>query len=290
MEFALIVAAAGLRLSLPLIYAAMGGFLSERSGVINMALECFLLVGAFSAASMTSLHESLLLGWSSAFLFGAVAGLIYGLIVIYGRADQIIIGTAMNLAAIGAIPFVSKIVFNSTGSTPSLPIELQTHWLPIIFAVLVVVGVGFMYRKTSFGLWIHSAGENPTALIAAGVDVSKVRLISVAVGAGIAALGGATLSTSLASNYSPMMSAGRGFIALAALIFGRWKPIPACIACLFFGVIDGLQIQLQGTQIMGVAIPVQFVQVAPYLITIMALAGFFGRSQAPKALGKPAGL
>ena len=286
MELLFIVFAAGLRMSLPLVFASLGGFMSERSGVINMALECFLLVGAFTAASVTSLSGNWLLGWSLAFALGTAAGLIYGLIVIKGRADQIIIGTAMNLFAIGTIPFISKIIFNSTGSTPSLPIELQTPSLPWILLVLVICLVTFLYRKTAFGLWLHSAGENPEALVSAGVDVSKIRLISVSAGAGIAALGGATLSMCLASNYSPQMSAGRGFIALAALIFGRWKPIPACLACLFFGVIDGLQIQLQGISLGGVKIPVQFIQIVPYAFTILALAGFLGRAQAPKALGR----
>jgi simple sugar transport system permease protein len=146
--------------------------------------------------------------------------------------------------------------------------------------------IHFWYHYTSSGLWVQFAGEHPEALLSSGVSPKKVRWFFVILGGALAAWGGATLSIFLASSYSPLMSAGRGFMSLAALIFGRWKPIPTLLACLFFGFTDALQIQLQGVQVYGHLIPVQFVQILPYIITILAVSGVVGSTNPPKALGQ----
>lgn len=277
---------ATLRSSCPLIFPAMGGLLSERSGVVNIALEGFMLFGAFSASCFALQSGHPWMGWAAAFGCGLVAAVFYAWATIEMKVDQIIAGTALNLFAIGFIPFLSKIIFNSTGSTPSLPLEARFSYEPLVMAALVVLLVFGLIKYTRFGLWILTAGENPKALQACGVSVRQVRWASVLLSGGLAAWGGATLSLALASSYSPLMSAGRGFMALAALITGKWKPLPTLITCLLFGLIDTLQIRLQGVEVGGIRIPVPFIQILPYVLTLIVLAGFVGATRAPKAIGK----
>lgn len=276
-----------MRMSTPLIFASMAGLFSERSGVVNIALEGFMLVGAFVGAVVAHYTGSPWLGWICAFVAGSLFSSIYGVFALKLVADQIVAGTAMNLLAIGCIPFATKILFNSTGSTPSLAMDARLSTEPLLVAALVVAFTIYVIRRTRWGLWILFAGEHPAALQSSGVRVERVRWMSVLLSGGLAAWGGATLSLALASSYSPLMTAGRGFIALAALIFGRWKPLPTVAACLFFGLTDAIQIRLQGSELGGVAVPVQFIQILPYVITLITLAGGLGRSRPPKALGKP---
>jgi simple sugar transport system permease protein len=272
-----------LRLATPLIFAAMAGLLSERSGVIQIALEGFMLVGALAAAVATTLSGHPWLGLAAASAAGMVLSLIYAFFVLQVRADQIVTGTAVNLFAFGICPFITKILFDSTGSTPPIELEnrLQSEFL--FLALAVVVAVALLVRFSRFGLWIQFAGESPQALQSAGVSVQKVRWLCLAACGALAGWGGASLSISLASAYSPNMTAGRGFMALAALIFGRWRAGPAFAACLLFAFVDAVQIRMQGT---STWIPVSIVQILPYLVTIIALVGFFGHSRAPKGLGK----
>jgi len=277
---------AGLRMATPMIFASMGGFVSERSGVVNIALEGFMLTGAFAAAVIAYHTHSAWLGWGGALLAGAAVGALYGFFVITLKADQIVTGTAINILTAGVMPFLTKILFNSTGSTPGLPLADRFSFEPLIMAFILVAVLTYWYTQTHSGLWLQFAGEHPGALLAAGVSVRKVRWVSVIASGGLAALGGASLSTFLASSYSPMMTGGRGFMALAALIFGRWKPLPTLGACVFFGLTDALQIRLQGVHLGTMEVPVQFIQILPYVVTIIALAGFFGKSQAPRFLGK----
>lgn len=277
---------AALRMATPMIFAAMGGLMSERSGVVNIALEGFMLVGAFTAAVVAYHTHSIWLAWGVTLIAGALIGGLYALFVIELKADQIVTGTAINILTVGAMPFLTKILYNSTGSSPSLPMDDRFSFEPIVMAILLVSGLTYWLYQTHSGLWVQFAGEHPEALSSAGVSVRKVRWFSVILSGTFAALGGATLSTFLASSYSPMMTGGRGFMALAALIFGRWKPLPTLAACLFFGFTDALQIRLQGVTVGGAEVPVQFIQILPYVVTIIALAGFFGKSQSPKALGK----
>lgn len=274
-----------LRMSTPLIFASIGGLLSERSGVVNIALEGFMLVGALVAAIFALTFQNPWLAWIMAFIVGFLFASIYSFFTIELKSNQIVTGTAINLLVIGTAPFVTKILYNSTGSTPAIPLEHRFTYEPIVIALFLVLIVGFWFFKTKSGLWLQFAGEHPEALATSGVNPKKIRWLAVLFSGGIAAWGGASLSIFLASAYSPLMSGGRGFMALAALIFGKWKPYHTLAACLFFGLTDAIQIRLQGASD-GLPVPVQFVQIIPYLITIIALAGFIGASKPPKSLGK----
>ncbi|MFP5518892.1 MAG: ABC transporter permease [Bdellovibrionia bacterium] len=274
------------RMAVPLIFASYGGLLSERSGVVNIALEGFMLVGAFTGASVAHFTQNPWMGLLAAVLLGGIYAALYAFLVIEIKANQIVTGTALNLLAIGAIPFCSKIIFDSTGSTPTLAQEFRFELAPVILLAVILPLFYFWFYKTHSGLWLRFAGEHPKALITAGINLKKVRWSAVIASGFFAATGGASLSLWLASAYSPLMSGGRGFMALAALIFGRWKPVPTLLACLFFGLADAIQIRLQGVSLAGFEIPVQFIQVLPYVVTIVALAGVLGKSRAPKALGQ----
>lgn len=272
-----------LRLSTPLVFAALGGLFSERSGVIQIGLEGMMLVGALAAASATTFTGSAWTGVLAGASVGMIWALIYAFFVLKIKADQIISATALNLLAFGLCPFFTKIVFDSTGATPSIPIEqrLGSEFMWMAFALVLITAL--LLRYSRFGLWIQFAGESPSALQSAGVSVGLVRSISLAFTGALAGLGGASLSISLASSYAPNMTAGRGFMALAALIFGAWRPLPTLAACLLFAFVDAAQIRLQGS---ATFIPVQVVQILPYLVTIVALVGFFGHQRVPKGLGK----
>jgi simple sugar transport system permease protein len=275
--------ASTLRVSTPLIFAALGGMFAERSGVINIALEGMMLVGSFGAAVGTLAGHSPWFGAACGVAAGLVLAAVYGLFVIRLRANQIVAGTAINMLAMGLTPFLCKILYDVTGSTPAIPIGERFHSAPLYLSWVLVV-VCFLWRKhTPTGLWVSFAGEHPEALDTAGVRVNLVRWIAVLVSGALAGMGGATLSIFLSSSFSRNMTAGRGFMALAALIFGKWKPVPTAVACLLFGFSDAVQIRLQGVG----SIPVQFIQILPYLVTILVLAGFVGRSRPPQALGTP---
>lgn len=281
--FSLALITAILRGATPLIFAAMGGLFSERSGLVQIGLEGMMLIGALCGAIVAYQTGSPWIGFAAAALGGALAALLYGVFAIVLRTDQIIVGTGLNLLAVGIAPFVTKIVFNSTGSTPSLPVEQRFSYEPVVFALLAAALTWYIYSQTKAGLLLRFAGEEPEAVESAGYSVMNVRWFSILMTGIFAGLGGGTLSLFLASSYSPNMTAGRGFMALAALIFGKWKPVPVLLACLFFALIDAIQIRLQGVP---TGIPVQWIQILPYIVTIVALAGFFGHSRAPKALGQ----
>jgi simple sugar transport system permease protein len=217
---------------------------------------------------------------------GVALAAVYALFVIRLRADQIVAGTAINMLAMGLTPFLCKILYDVTGSTPAIPIGERFQSAPLYLSWALVV-VCFLWMKyTPTGLWVSFAGEHPEALDAAGVRVNRVRWMAVLVSGALAGMGGASLSIFLSSSFSRDMTAGRGFMALAALIFGKWKPLPTALACLLFGFADAVQIRLQGVAVWGdKPIPVQFIQILPYLVTILVLAGFVGRSRSPKALG-----
>jgi ABC-type uncharacterized transport system permease subunit len=280
--------ASSLRLATPLVFAALGGMFSERSGVINIALEGLMLIGAWAAAVGTLVTHSPWLGSA----FGVVAGIllaaVYGFFVIRLRANQIVAGMAINMFAFGLTPFLCKILYDVTGSTPAIPIAERFQSAPAYFVWLFVALAFVAMKFTPAGLWVSFAGEHPEALDAAGVRVNRVRWAAVLVSGALAGLGGATLSIFLSSSFSRSMTAGRGFMALAALIFGKWHPLRAALACLLFGFAEAVQIRLQGVVLWGTQpIPVQFIQILPYVVTILVLAGFVGRSRAPKALGSP---
>lgn len=281
-----------LRLAVPILFAAYGGMLSERAGIANIALEANLLFSAFCAATVAALTGSLLLAVLAGLLSSAVLAGLFAGVCIWGRGDQIVIGTAFNLLALGLIPVLNKALFNVTGSTPALARELTFHqsWIFFALAVGVAGGLQFLFTSTRHGLRILAAGENPAALSTQGVNFKWLRWRAVVEGGVITGLGGVYLSLCQGSGYVREMSAGRGFIALAALIFGAWKPIPTFIACVFFAFTDAIQIQLQGKQWAGIAVPNQFVQILPYVVTLLVLAFYARRMSAPGAINRDSGL
>jgi simple sugar transport system permease protein len=278
-----------IRLSTPLILAALGGMFSERSGVINIGLEGMMLAGAFTAASVTWALGNPWLG----LLAGAAAGLaiasIHAVACIRYKADQVVTGTAINILMIGIPGFLSGALFLSSGSTPQIPKEQLIPWTPIVMAFAAVPITWYALYRTPFGLRLRSVGENPEAADAAGVNVASVRYSGVLLSGILCGIGGAYLSIGQSSLFTRNMTSGRGFIALAALIFGKWRPVQTMLACLFFGLTEAVTIQMQGVVKLpsGEDIPVQFIQMVPYVLTIVVLAGFIGHSRPPRALGRP---
>src|SRR6266705_3949980 len=297
-----------IRLATPLVLAAIGGLYSERAGVINIALEGLMLAGAFSAASVTFYAHSSWVGLLAAMLAGAMVAYIIALACIRFKADQVVTGTGINIMFIGLPAVLSGALFLSSGTTPQIPKEnlLPTlnHLLPSflpqrriitevsiisLFALILVFVTRYVLYRTPFGLRLRAVGENPEAADAAGVGVNRMRYIGVILSGALAGIGGAYLSIGQSSLFTRNMAAGRGFIALAALIFGKWRPVQTMLACLLFGFADALTIQMQGVAKLpsGEDIPVQFIQMIPYVVTIVVLAGFIGQSRAPRALGTP---
>jgi ABC-type uncharacterized transport system permease subunit len=280
-----------LRIAIPFLLAAAGGVLSERAGLIALTLEGYMLGGAFCAVVGSYVTGSPWFGVLAAVLGGAALAMLYAVSSIRFRADQIVVGIAINLLAIGLTRFFLRLIFGSSSNSPRVPgfdakgsgtgfIALAHN--PLVWiGVIVTPAVAWILFRTPFGLRVRAVGEHPAAAASVGVPVDRVRYIAVALSGMIAGLGGAYLSLDQ-HQFTDEMTAGRGFIALAAIIFGRWNPLLAGLACLFFAAAETLQIQLQGTE----AIPSQFVEMIPYLLTIIALAGLVGRAVAPAALGR----
>lgn len=294
--------ASTLRLSTPLILAALGGLYAERTGVINIALEGMMLAGAFTAATTTALTGNPWVGTAAAILAGLLVGLLHAASTVTWRADQVVSGTAINLLFLGVPALLSGAIFGSTGATPQLSRDQVLpdvalfdqlrdpfaaaifNQKPLVYLAFFLTGVtGYVLVHTRFGLRMRAVGENPEAADTAGIDVARIRYAGVLVSGALAALGGAYLSIGQNSLFTRNMSAGRGFIALAALIFGKWNPMGAMLACLLFGFAEAVSIRMQGT----VAIPNQFIQMIPYLLTMIVLAGFIRRTAPPRALGTP---
>jgi len=278
-----------IRLSTPLILAALGGLFSERSGVINIALEGMMLAGAFTAAAVTYASGSPYVGLVAGMTAGMLIAAIHAVACIRYQADQVVTGTAINILMLGMPAFLSGAFFLSSGSTPQIPKEHLIPWLPIVIAILMVPVSWYVLYKTPFGLRLRSVGENPEAADAAGVPVARMRYAGVLLSGVLAGIGGAYLSIGQSSLFTRNMTSGRGFIALAALIFGKWRPVQTLFACLLFGLTEAVSIQMQGVVKLpsGDDIPVQFVQMVPYILTIVVLAGFIGSSRPPRALGIP---
>jgi ABC-type uncharacterized transport system permease subunit len=286
---------AAIRSATPLIFAALGGLFSERSGVINIALEGLMLAGAFTAAVATYQTNNPYIGLLAGVAAGGVLALVYAVACIYFEADQVVTGMAINFLMIGLPALISGAVYDSSGSTPQidkldqLPNYFNNISLASILAFILVPVCWYLLYKTPFGLRLRATGENPGAADAAGVNVIRLRYTAVVISGILAAAGGAYLSIGQSSLFTRNMTAGRGFIALAALILAKWRPVPVMLACLFFGLMEALTIQIQGVIKLpsGEDIPVQFIQMIPYVLTIIVLAGFIGLSRAPKALGIP---
>ena len=280
-----------LRIAIPYLFAASGGVVSERSGLIGLGLEGYMLGGAFCGAVTSYYTGSPWLGLVGAAAGGAAAALLYAVTAIRFRADQVVVGIAINLLVSGVTRFFLRLAFHSSSNSPRVPgfgaeeagtglrslAENPLIWL----GLLSVAGVAWMLYRTPFGLRVRAAGEHPAAAVSVGIRVDQVRYLSAALSGALAALGGAYLALDQ-HQFTAEMTAGRGFIALAATIFGRWDPLRAGLACFLFAAAETLQIQLQGAQL----IPSQFVEMIPYALTIIALAGVVGRAIPPAALGR----
>jgi simple sugar transport system permease protein len=253
------------------------------------------LPGAFTAAVVTYEIQNPYIGFLCGLVAGGALALFYAVAVIKFEADQVVTGFAISLLMIGLPSVISAAIYDSAGSTEQIAkefllpdIDNRLNVASILAFVLVPV-VWYVIYKTPFGLRLRAAGENPAAADAAGVNVIRLRYVAVVLSGVLAAAGGAYLSIGQSSLFTKAMTAGRGYIALAALILAKWKPVPVLFACLFFGLTEALAIQMQGVVKLpsGEDIPVQFIQMIPYVLTIIVLAGFIGLSRAPKALGIP---
>jgi general nucleoside transport system permease protein len=273
-----------IRLSTPLVLAALGGLFSERSGVINIALEGLMLAGAFTSATVTHYVGNPWIGLLAGVAAGVFVALIHAVACIHFDSNQVVTGTAINILMFGVPTLLSGALFQTTGSTPPLARTELIPNAPVIIAFALVPIVWYVLNRTPFGLRLRATGENPEAADTAGISVRRVRYAGVLLSGALAAIGGAYLSIGQSSLFTRNMTAGRGFIALAALIFGKWRPVQTMLACLLFGLAEAAAIQMQGV------IPyvrVEYIQIIPYVLTMIVLAGFIGASRAPKALGLP---
>lgn len=292
----------GLLLSVPLIFGAMAGVLSERSGVINIAIEGQLLAGAFASGVIASLLNNNWWGLLLAPVAGALISLLLAIFAIRYGIDQVVLGFVLNVLVIGLTSFLYKkllIPYQSewNSATAFVPIEIpllsQIPVIgPIFFAQSIIVYLMYIFVtiiqialfKSRWGLRTRAVGEHPTAAESVGINVNAIRFKNVILAGAIAGLGGAFFTLGAVGSFSKEMTAGKGFIALAALIFGRWSPIGAVAAALIFGFADNLQGLLT---IIGTPIPSEFMLMAPYIATIIAVSGFIGKVRAPAADGIP---
>lgn len=304
-----------LRVSTPLILCAMAGLFSERSGIIDISLEGKLLGGAFAAASAAYVFDSAWAGLAIAILASICLSLLHGFACITHKGNQVVSGVAINILMSGLTVVLGLAWFSQGGQTPTVskdgrfgPIHLpgaeamadipvlgpiyhnviSGHNLLVYVAFLAVPLTWWVVYKTRFGLRLRAVGENPKAVDTAGISVTFLRYRAVMIAGALCGVGGAYLSIAQNASFVREMSAGQGYIALAAMIFGKWKPGPALGACLMFGFLNAVAIRLQGVVIPGVGeVPVQFIQALPYILTVVLLAGFIGKAIAPKAIGTP---
>lgn len=276
-----------LRLSTPLLFAALGGFLCERSGIATICLEGVMLTSAWTAAVVNYYSHDPYLAAVAALFVGAFTMTLHAALVIHGKADQIVSGVAVNLFAAGITPVLNKTFFGSPTNSASIPLNER---MPEMFLVVLALGVPFLTHffayRTGLGLRLVASGDGPEALRTQGVSPERVRYAALFFGGMVVSLGGTYLSIAHASQFTRDMTAGRGFIALAALIFGKWRPLPTLFACLFFGFTDALQIRLQSVSVFGTTFPVQFVQAFPYAVTLIVLIGFMGKARPPLSIGR----
>ena len=279
--------------SVPIVYAALGGVISERAGVVNIGLEGMMTAGAFSAVVFTNMTGSPIIGLLAGIVFGAFLGFVLGFAATFFKVDQIVAGVGINLVALGGAAYGLVLIFNQPGASPQVNQLAPEQLLPqitvgetamIVFGLLCAFGLNWFIYRTPWGLRVQACGENPRAVTDAGLDPLRLRLYSVIASGALAGLGGAFLSICEVNLYSDGMTAGRGFIALAAVIFGRWTPWGATGAAVFFGFFEALQYVLQGRISW---LPSDAMQALPYLAALFAIAGLVGRVRAPAADGVP---
>jgi len=299
------IIASALRLATPLIFAALGGVFSERSGVVNIALEGIMIMGAFFAILAMEFVSSPWIAVIAAMLIGVLTALLLGFLAINLKANQVVAGVAINMLAGSLTAFLLEMVWHRSGQTDTvanaltrnpealsflegIPVlgKLFSGLTPFVYLAIILTFISYyVLYKTPFGLRIRAVGEHPKAADTVGISVYKVRYICVMISGALAGLAGASLSLGTVNLFREGMTSGKGFIALAAMIFGKWHPIGALLACLFFGVAEAIQIQASS---LGLGwIPSEFLQMLPYVATILALAGVVGKAVAPAASGEP---
>jgi len=287
--------------AIPITLAALSGVMCERSGVVNIGIEGMMLAGAFLAALFGSIANNMWVGLFGAMIGGGLMAALLAVLAIKYKVDQVIAGTAINILATGLTSYFSSRYLQTNGALNSpptfrpLPIPLLSkipvigpalfnHTFPVYLTFLLVIAIQGMLYYTRWGLRTRAVGEHPRAADTLGVNVFKMRYTNVLIGGMVAGLGGAYLVLSSVARFDELMTAGKGFIGLAAMIFGKWNPIGAFGSSLIFGFADSLQTKLA---ILSVPIPSQFLLMAPYLVTMVVLAGVVGQSRAPAADGVP---
>lgn len=315
-QTAAVVLDSAIRLSIPLLCAAMAGLWSERAGVVDIGLEGKMLMAAFASAVIAHQSGSAWAGLGAGIVAAVGLSLVHGFAAITWRGNQIVSGVAINMLAAGLTIILGNAWFGQGGRTPSLegsarfpdlvlpladwaratvPVlgivyqEVVSGHAALVYLAFAAVPVtALVLRHTRFGLRLRAVGENPAAVDTAGVSVAELRYAAVIICGILCGLGGSYLAVSQSAGFLPHMTAGKGFIALAAVIFANWRPVPALFACLLFGLLDAIAIRLQGVSLPGIGqVPVQAIQALPYLMTVILLAGFIGKATAPKASGLP---
>jgi ABC-type uncharacterized transport system permease subunit len=308
------LAGSSLRLATPLLLACLAGLFSERAGIFDIGLEGKMLMSAFVAAATAALTGSAWLGLLAGMLASIALALIHGLASITLKGNQLISGVAINFLASGLTVLVGQSLFGMGGQTPQLTGEQRFTGIALPFAetlapvpvlgpiyanlisgnnILVYAGLAavpltwWVLFRTRFGLRLRAVGENPGAVDTAGVSVVRLRYAAVIIAGVLCGVAGAYLSTAQSAGFIREMTAGKGFIALAALIFAKWRPWPALGACLLFGFLEAVGIRYQNIEIGDVTVPVQFMQALPYILTVVILAGFVGKAIPPRAGGRP---
>jgi ABC-type uncharacterized transport system permease subunit len=305
---------ATIRLSTPLLLACLAGLYSERAGLFDIGLEGKMLAAAFAAGAVAAITGSAWLGLLAGMAVSLSTALLQGVAAISLKGNQLIAGVAINMLAAGMTTFLGQTWFSQGGRTPALgeggrfsPITLpfatelagvpilgpiysdliSGHYLLVYIAFIMVAVTAYVLFRTRFGLRLRAVGENPKAVDTAGISVVKLRYQAVIITGLLCGLAGAYFSIAQGSGFGNNMTAGKGYIALAALIFAKWKPVPAMFTCLLFGFLDALQIRLQSAELFGIEVPVQAIQALPYVLTVILLAGFIGKAVGPKAGGVP---
>ena len=306
---------ATMRVSTPLIFAALAGLFSERAGIVDIGLEGKILGSAFAAAAAAAIFGSAWIGLGFGILASVALAMIHGFACITHRGDHIVSGVAINTIVAGLTVTLSMYWFSMGGQTPTLSGDARflSITLPFANALADVPVIGLIYSellsghnvlvylafamipvtswiiyKTRFGLRLRAVGENPHAVDTAGISVAFIRYRALIICGILCGIAGAYLSTAHNAGFLKDMSAGKGYMALAALIFGKWRPVPVLLACLLFGFLDAVAIRMQGVVIPGIGeVPVQAIEVLPYVLTVLLLAGFIGKAIGPKAVGRP---
>ncbi len=289
MNSLLILFTTTLMYSTPLIFTSLGGVMSEKSGVINIGLEGMMTFGAFVASWVAITTGNPWLGFLAGGLAGLILSLLHAIASISWGANQVVSGMAMNFLGSGLSIFLCRIFFEGASMTPPLDLSLKipfifNQYATVYLAFIATFIIWFIFKFTRLGLRFISSGEHPKAAEASGVKVTFYRYVGVLSSGFLAGLGGGSLSIVIVSNFRPTLISGQGFIALAAMIFGKWNPVGSMLACLFFGFSQALVVYIGGIE--GISISSQILSVLPYALTLIVLVGFMNKSTAPSALGQ----